>query len=93
MLMTVKKKFFFLVFSIIFNIFLDANSLSQSDVDQILLYDDNDTGGLTADGFRISMDYSNMNGLQSSVFGFENSNREKNSIRYEHRGSLPHVGE
>ena len=64
--------------------------MSQSDVDQILLYDDNDGGGLTADGFRISMDYSNVNGC--SAFNFENSNREKNN-RYEHRGSLPHVGE
>lgn len=71
---------------------VDANSMgSQSDVDQLVLYDD-DGAGLTADGCRVSMDYSSINGFQHSIFGGENHTKDRNGGRYEHRSSLPHVG-
>ncbi|GFS92328.1 c-myc promoter-binding protein [Nephila pilipes] len=65
------------------------SSSSQHDID-LILYDDGELGGLTYDGYRISMDFANLNDFGSSVFSPEHG-RERTPGRSDHRGSLPHV--
>ncbi|GFX11056.1 c-myc promoter-binding protein [Trichonephila clavipes] len=65
------------------------SSSSQHDID-LILYDDGELGGLTYDGYRISMDFANLNDYGSSVFSPEHG-RERTPGRSDHRGSLPHV--
>ncbi|XP_055954138.1 C-myc promoter-binding protein-like [Argiope bruennichi] len=65
------------------------SSSSQHDID-LILYDDGELGGLTYDGYRISMDCANLNDISCSVFTPDHG-RERTPGRFDHRGSLPHV--
>ncbi|XP_035218494.1 C-myc promoter-binding protein-like [Stegodyphus dumicola] len=64
-----------------------ANSVSsQHDIDQLVLYDDGEFGGLSSDGHRINMDSPNFTSYSDSLFGIEPCSRERSC-----RNSLPHV--
>ncbi|GIY59825.1 c-myc promoter-binding protein [Caerostris extrusa] len=65
------------------------SSSSQHDID-LILYDDGELGGLTYDGYRISMDFANLNDCGTSIFSPDHG-RERTPGRFDHRGSLPHV--